>query len=233
MPVEEDDDFVIISSMLSSPHDLDIPLTEDDVDLMEEFEARWSDFMRTHPDLIPYGRRSKRIRELRSQVLEARMSKSSVEKEMKAQLKVFTKARDTLELNYKHEMQDVQGKKQAVHDHLQTQLDNIAVADRLESQLASWEHFCELVDKASVPITPSKNKDFKPSVRAMALVDPSGETSDVQLRAYRVDHALLTTQVEMLQKEIERYEKSREGLEIVGEFLTENNIYSLLSKSLH
>jgi hypothetical protein len=73
-------------------------------------------------------------------------------------------------------------------------------------------------------------RTVKPSARAMALVDPSGNPGDMQLRAYRVDHALLTAQVKMLHKEIECCEK-KTGHEIVGKFLTENNIWTLLSKT--
>ena len=45
----------------------------------------------------------------------------------------------------------------------------------------------------------------------MYLVDDTvGDQRDIELRAYQIDNALLKTQVQMLQKEAEAYEKSLE-----------------------
>ena len=52
---------------------------------------------------------------------------------------------------------------------------------------------------------------------------------DVQLRAYRIDHTLLSTQVKMLQAELEMYDKHMESMDVIGKFLTEHNIWSLLN----
>jgi hypothetical protein len=218
--------------MLSSAHDLDVPLSENDLILVEDFEAKWSVYMQEHPELMPSGGRSKRVTELRGEVLKARMSQKEVEKELEEQLKLFGRSRDLLEFNYRKAMQEANEKQTKVHSVLQKELDNVVKADSLESQLVLWEHFINSVDKAAlVPSMAIRDKTVKPSARAMALVDQSGDPSDVQLRAYRIDHALLTAQVEMLQKEIEKTEKTTNGLELVGKFLTENNIWALLSKA--
>ena len=221
-----------ISSMLSSAHDLDVPLTAHDMILVEDFEAKWSEYMQKHPELMPSGGRSKRVTELRGEVLKARMSQKAVEKELEDQIKLFGRSRDSLEFNYQKAMQETNQRQKKVLDVLQKELGKAVEADTLESQLVLWEHFLSCVDKtALVPAMALKEKTVKPSARAVALVDQSGDPSDVQLRAYRIDHALLTAQVEMLQKEIIRCEKTTDGLDLVGKFLTENNIWALLSKS--
>lgn len=220
-----------ISAMLSSAHDLDVPLTANDKNLVEEFEAKWSEFMQQHPEMMPSGGRTKTVNELGEQVLMARKSQAEVEKELEQQLLLFGRTRDLLESNYRKAVQEANIKQVGLQDTLQTDIDNAVRADRLESQLVPWEHFLSSADRAS--LVPSmelnKGKAVKPSARAMALVDPSGDPGDVQLRAYRIDHALLTVQVEMLQKEIDRCEKTTDGLDLVGTFLTENNIWALLS----
>ena len=225
----EDDVAPVISSMLSSAHDLDVPLTEADISLVEEFEARWLEYLQANPSLMPTGERGQRVEELRGQVLEAQLHRTEVQKEMEAQLQSFSESREALESHYHQSIKEAMAAQKKVHDNLQKELDNAAIADQLDSQIAPWSHFVDCVDKAAGPDT--KEKTLKPSARAMALVDASGDPRDVQLRAYRIDHALLTTQVKMLQKQVERCERTTEGLETVGKFLTENNIWALLSKT--
>jgi hypothetical protein len=220
-----------ISAMLSSAHDLDVPLTEDDIDLVEEFEARWRGYMHDNPDMMPASGRSKRVAELKSKILNAKMNTTVVERELKEQLQLFTTSREAIEQKYQKAIQKATAAHKPLEDKLERELDNAVMADRLESQLVPWEHFMDSVDKA-VPSPRASNdkKKMKPSARAMALVNPSGNAGDVQLRAYRIDHALLSAQVKMLHKEIECCERKTEGHEMVGKFLTENNIWTLLSK---
>lgn len=221
-----------ISAMLSSAHDLDVPLTGKDLTLVEDFEAKWSLYMQEHPELMSGGGRSKKVTELRGEVLEAKMRQKAVEKELEEQLKLFGKSRDLLESNYQKGMQESAARQKKVHDVLQREIDNVSEADSLGEQLVPWEHFLSNVEKAAlVPTMELKDRSVKPSARAMALVDEEGDPSDVQLRAYRIDHALLTAQVAMLQKEISRCEKTTKGLNLTGDFLTENNIWALLSKT--
>jgi|Transcript_11338 hypothetical protein len=221
-----------ISAMLSSAHDLDVPLNRDDLDMVENFEACWSVYMQEHPELMPAGGRSKKLIELKSQVMESKLSLKKLEHEYENQLKVFGKSRDLLEINYQKGMQEALKRQKTIHALLQRELDRVLEADELESQIVPWEHFLASVDKAAlVPLLEPKDRSVKPSSRAMALVENVGDPSDVQLRAFRIDHALLTAQVEMLQREIEKVEKTTKALDLTGEFLTENNIWALLSKT--
>lgn len=219
-------------SLKSSAHDLDVPLTGEDLGLVEEFEAHWSAYMQEHPELMLSGGCSEKITELRGQVLDAKISQENVEQELQEQLKLFGRTRDLLESNYKEGMQESISKQKRVRSILQTEIDYVQEADKLEDSLVPWQHFIQKADMAAkVPTMEIKDRSIKPSQRAMALVDQEGDPSDVQLRAYRIDHALLSVQVEMLQKEITRVEKTTGGLDLTGQFLTENNIWALLSKA--
>lgn len=106
------------------------------------------------------------------------------------------------------------------------------------------------VSSSSELSTPTK-QFAKPSSRAMFLTElaaagaptvegyststvvfPSVKLSTThtaqQLRAYRLDHALLRTNVCMLLKEIEWYETLIDSQPTVGKFLTENDVWSIL-----
>lgn len=54
-----------------------------------------------------------------------------------------------------------------------------------------------------------------------------GEASSL-LQAYRIDHALLSTHISMLRREIERYEKRIQAQEMAGNFLIQHNVWSIL-----
>lgn len=220
-----------ISAMLSSAHDLDVALTEDDIDLVEEFEARWRGYMHDNPDVMHASGLSKRMAELKTKILKAKMSMTVVERELKEQLNFFARSREAIEQDYQKEIKQAIADQKAFEENVERELDNAAMADRLESELIPWEHFLDSVDNAAPSPTASNDRrSMKPSTRAMALVDPSGNPGDVQSRAYRIDHALLSAQVKMLRKEIECCERKTEGHEMVGKFLTENNIWTLLRK---
>jgi hypothetical protein len=108
----------------------------------------------------------------------------------------------------------------------------------IETLTVPWEHFLDTLDQAVVHNDTKSladgKKSMKPSARAMFLVNARNEderSRDFMLRAYRIDHALLSAQVKMSQREVESYEKTTESLEVLGKFLTEHNIWGLFTKS--
>lgn len=138
-------------------------------------------------------------------------------------------------------MQEAMDKPRAVHDELSKKLDAVARADQLQQQTLPWQHFIKELDNLiskqdgnSTASSEKSSKVAKPSARAVFLTEQTttGLPTDAQLRAYRIDHALLTTHVSMLQKEIERYEKLVESQEDVGKFLTDHDVWSILKKTL-
>jgi hypothetical protein len=121
-----------------------------------------------------------------------------------------------------------------VHEELQTRLDDARSADRIQQQTLPWHHFLYEVDllaaNAKSGQTAKSKKTVRPSDRAMVLTDHSrGCPGDVVLRAYRIDHALMTNHIRMLTKDIDRYKKLARVQEMTGKFLKEFDAWGVLS----
>jgi hypothetical protein len=219
-------------------NELDIDLSEKDVDTIDEFEDAWYEFLSNDPDMLPLSQRGKRGLQIERQIEELQASKQNAEAELKRQLDFFSSSKEQLETNFKKAMAGAAMDQQKIHTQLNKQIDNVAVADHNAMLTIPWDHFLDTLDHAVVH-TDTKSladgkKTMKPSARAMFLVNAHNEderSRDFLLRAYRIDHALLNAQVKMSQREVERYEKTTESLEVLGKFLTEHNIWGLLTKS--
>lgn len=231
---EEPHFFMDIEAIATVPEDLDCPLSEGDLAMIQEFEVAWAKFLKEKHTAIAGGKRGQRVAQLRKEVNDAFHAKSAAEAELRGQLELIDSLREELEEPYYASMEEQEEIQKEIKDRLEVQLDDVAIADHLGSCIIPWAHFLSAIDKAVL----SKPKDekptehkAKPSARAMALVNPMGEDQDAELRAYRIDHALLSTEARMLEKEIQCYDKTAHTLEAVGHIFTDNNIWSLLSKS--
>lgn len=232
-----------------TPEDLDFEVDSDAQYTLEGFEVAWRDFMKEHPELVPEGKREDHIKEMQEQAQVVLKAQVEANDELQKQLKFFEKSREDLEHDFEKEFADMRSKQKKTKDFLQNQLDNVVITEHLLSQVLPWEHFLTSVDKAAEnerklnsenpgqktssnenPVV-ENDKKAKPSARAIFLVDSTkGDKNDVQLRAHHIDHALLTTQVQMLQKEAEAYEKLLETHKIVGKFLNDQNVWSMVTK---
>jgi hypothetical protein len=234
------------SSLLNAPRmtalDVDMPLCEEDYQIIEEFEDAWAGFLSNNPGQLPKGKRGMRTEEIEKQLKDLTNHKNNVESELARQLQFFGSSKERMEDNFKLSARNATGYQQKVSYDLQKQLDQVAMADIQLSQALPWEHFFENLDgcmAAELALSPASesvathgSKTLKPSQRSMFLVDDTvGDVKDIQLRACRIDHALLGAQVKALQKEVDRHEKTTESLERVGKFLTENNVWGILTKS--
>jgi hypothetical protein len=226
-----------------SPEELDLHLTPEDMESVEDFENAWQAFLINDPGILPQGKAGIRALDLQQQIEHVNKTQDNMQKELEQQLEFFSNKRENLETNYKVAMTHSATVQKKIHGELQKQLDNVAEADVNFSKGAPWEHFLDgldgvvakgepgMYDGLSV-VTPGGSKTIKPSERALLLVDNSvGDVKDIQLRAYRIDHALLTAQTKRLQIEVDRYERTTESLEMIGKFLTEHNIWGLLTKN--
>jgi hypothetical protein len=188
---------------------------------------------------------------LHQQTDSERATNEAVHLELKKQLQFFTSSRESLENLFTFKLNEAMERQRELHDELQNKLDTVALADQLQGQTVPWMHFVQQLDRWNEAKTAEaaaaaaaaaddankpeeeelpSNRAVKPSARAMALTDvSSGDSADVLLRAYRTDHALLTTHIAKSQKEIERYAKLIQSQEVAGLFLTEHNVWSLLS----
>jgi hypothetical protein len=226
-----------------SPDELDIALTQEDLESIDDFENAWQAFLINDPGILPQGKAGIRADAIQRQIENVNKTKDNMQNELEKHLEFFSNKRENLETNYKAAMTHSATVQQKIHGALKKQLDNVATADALLSQAVPWEHFLDGLDAVvarSEPgtydglsvVTPGGSKASRPSERAMLLVDESvGDMKDIQLRACRIDHALLSAQTKMLQKEVDRYERTTESLEMTGRFLTEHNIWGLLTNN--
>lgn len=220
-----------------SPEEVDFELDPDSMDTLNEFETAWKKFMKAHPELIPEGKREKHIKKLQKEVKAMDKTKTDASVELHKQLDFFEKNRKAMEKTTKKEIEDARAKQKKNCLKIEKQLDSIALAEHVFLQAYPWEHFLASVDKAStlaIANDGKHDKKAKPSKRALYLVDDTvGDEQDVELRAYQIDHALLHTQIKMLQKEAEGYEKILETQETLKAFLHEHNVGggSLASRS--
>jgi hypothetical protein len=228
-------------------NELDYQVTAEDGTFLDEFQDAWSKFLIARPELVPKGRLGPRLESLQQQAEFERATNEAVGLELRKQLQFFTSSRESLENLFTFKLNEAMEQQRELHDELQSKLDTVAFADQIQTQTVPWMHFLLTLDRLNAEKTaaaaagaagsaskpegdPPSNRAVKPSARAMALTDQSsGDSSDIMLRAYRTDHALLTTNITKLQKEIERHTKMIESQEVAGLFLTEHNVWSLIS----
>jgi hypothetical protein len=224
-----------LEAMMANPDDFDLDLTEDDLIMLQDFEESWRQFILENGNFMPMGKRHESLTKMQRDIVATLEHKDAVETELKRQLNFFQHSREALEQHYGQQADAANTYQSQMHDHMQIQLDHVSQAKSLSQKIVPWNHFLNCIDKAIPELNKTttstmKEKTFKPSARAMALVDPSGDAEDVCLRAYRLDHALLTAQVKMLKQELDKEEKMTSTLEIVGTLLSEHNIWGLLTK---
>lgn len=218
------------------------PLTKEDLEFevhdqtfLADFEAAWVRFLKGHPELIPKGSREGRIVELQLKAREVEESKLDVLKEMERQVDRFKETCEALEDEYATKMQEAIEKQKHVHDELQKRLDDVAIADHLQQQTLPWHHFIHELDQAALVEEATENgstgssRGARPSSRAMVLTDSTrGCSADISLRAYTMDHALLTNHIRVLTKEIDRYHRLIRAQELTANFLREHNAWNVL-----
>lgn len=233
----------LVHAPRTTHEDLDNHVDEDDLTTIHQFEEAWNEFLIQNPAVLPTGPKGKRIASIEQQLDALKASKNNVEAEMQRQLEFFDQSKDQLEANFEKAMTSAATTQQHLYADLNRHADNIAVASHDLTLTLPWEYFFHALDNLVVrdEVKPlpehlsPKSKSMKPSARAIFLVNANqladSRSQDFILKAYRIDHALLSAQVKMTHREVERYEKTTESLEFLGKFLTDHNIWGLLSKA--
>lgn len=235
-----------VASGLAPLHELlRAPLNKDDLEFevsdkrfLRDFEKAWGIFLRENPNLIPRGIREERIQELQEEAHKVEEETLKVLQELEQQVDFFESSCENLEDLYAGKMQAAIEKQRQTHEELQRRLDDVALADHLQQQTLPWHHFIHEVDQAALlsdqvdDESVVSSRAARPSARAVALTDHSrGCPADIMLRAYRMDHALLSTHIRFLTKEVERYQRTTRTQEVAGRFLREFNAWGILTKN--
>lgn len=209
-------------------------LSEQEVELLNDFETSWQRFIRSKRGKLPTGRREMNLKFLQEKAKELTTTRDNVEAELNKQLAFFqnsqSAAEDELRAKIEHETKE----HQITEKKLQEQLEAIQDAQELQEKTLPWSFFLSCLDAEAAEkldeADQTKSRTVKPSKRAMHLTYQTAtqEPQDMLRRAYQIDHVILKTQLVMLNKQIQCYEKTIASQELANVFLMENNVWSIL-----
>eukprot|EP00339_Tiarina_fusa_P002916 CAMPEP_0117018320 /NCGR_PEP_ID=MMETSP0472-20121206/14186_1 /TAXON_ID=693140 ORGANISM="Tiarina fusus, Strain LIS" /NCGR_SAMPLE_ID=MMETSP0472 /ASSEMBLY_ACC=CAM_ASM_000603 /LENGTH=285 /DNA_ID=CAMNT_0004722943 /DNA_START=227 /DNA_END=1080 /DNA_ORIENTATION=+ len=235
-----------------TPLEVDMALDDADELVLRDFEDAWHDFLESNPSALTGGDKFAHVDSLEAQLEELHLAKENVASELNRQLDFFSQSKSQLESNFKKAMANEAANQQQAFRTWNQRAETVEVANQIFNRTLPWKNFFENLEQAAEantePISfPSENSRasnqtqgpgggaMKPSAKASLLVNRSTQdklfpSNDLALRAYRIDNALLTSQVKLLQNEIKRQEKTTESLEVAGKFLLEHGIWGLMPK---
>lgn len=210
-------------------------LTPQEGQLLEDFEQSWRNFVASKRGKLPSGRREVHIKYLQAKVEELTKTRDNVEVELNKQLAFFEQSKSTLEDEIRAKIDHENEEYEQIKSKLQKRLQMVEEAQQLQEETLPWSFFLSCVDAAASEHLDhddlAKSRTVKPSQRAMYLTYQSPEEPEGMLRrAFQIDHAILKTQLKMLNKDIQRYEKTVATQEQASLFLMENNVWSILDK---
>lgn len=212
-------------------------LTEEEKSTLSDFEQSWKYFAMSKQGDLPMGAQEEVFQELRNKQVEESSSASgndTVQTELDNQIRLFQDGLAQMESEYK---QKIEKEKQEFENNkrkLDAALQSIKDADKLQQETLPWAFFLSCVDAEAMKQQPDgevfKTRAMKPSSRALYLLTQSEgtEATHDKLDALQMDHALLKAQLKILNKEIQRYEKTAVTQDLVAKFMVANNIWSIV-----
>jgi len=215
------------------PNEIDGELTQDEVGYIEGLQSAWQEFLLKNPETLSREYRASRIDALQTKIKAKEVAKNKAGSELQRQYDFFMESREALEETYATEVLFAQNLQKVIHERLERQLDEVKSSHSTADRLITWDNFVEKVNINADILEESTQKisgPTEPSPRALALIDPEGDSEDVMLRALQMDHALLSTEREILRKELERIESTNNNFEFIGKFFTDINIWGILMK---
>lgn len=229
-----------------------------EVEMVEEFESLWDEYLHENPNALPTGVKGKKIQLLQEKIKSIQSAKMKVQLELQRQLDFFKSAQQQMVMNFQAAKEKALKEEALIVTAMEKKLDGVGVSARNMEANGDWDLFFEAledtVDQSDVHQLPgdgistimgldshvspkAKSQVMKPSSQAMFLNNASVESDtlvnsrDFLVRAYRIDNALLQAQVKVLQRDLEKEERDIEINELVGKVLTDHNIWGLLSSS--
>lgn len=223
-------------------------LGDDEEEALEEFEDLWKEFIASTSLELPLGEKGESIVGIEQQLTETEISKAQAQAELERQLEFFASSREVMEERYHRQIEEALKEQKEELEVLANILEKMTVSARNMELNSPWELFFDSLDDAveqhgvkqlpgdGISMSATSNRAMKPSTRAMFLnhaydenTSPGVSSRDYMIRAYKIDQALLTAEVNALHREIEQNESAKNALEFVGNLLTEHNIWGLLA----
>lgn len=231
--------------------DITEQLSDTEAATIEEFENAWENFLSSRPGILPPGRKLKNCRHIQTRMNEIEGKKQNVCLELQKQLDFFADSKVKLEEKFHKTKEEAALQQQEVVRQLEKEIDDIALSDKILSEVLPWEHFFDNLEAntstahngsvASLSAATSQSQIIKPSGEAMYLanVQPKeliyaarrGKSKSHLLRAYRIDNALLKARAAMLRREAERLEKNLNADRMISHVLMDNDVWGIMSAS--
>ena len=217
-------------------------LTGSEKALLTDFESSWKYFVykKNETSDLPSGKREMHLEQLEEKVDELTKTRDSIESELMRQLAFFKDSQSALEEDLRDKIRREKQEYERKEKELKEQIEAIEEAQSLQEETLPWTFFLSRVDAQANAATmggapTSKARTVKPSQRAVYLAgkyccnrETKNDLNEMVRRAFQIDHAILKAQIKMLNKQIQRYEKTIPAQESAGLFLMENNVWSIM-----
>ena len=206
------------------------PLSQDETRQLADFEKSWKYFVSSKRGTLPVGKQGTALSILQEKLDHAQATHDNVQAELEKQISFFKENLVTMESEYREKMEYEKKHYETTEKKLLTLLRGVQEADKIQVETLTWFFFLSCVEaeaakkfRGHMP----KTRALKPSSRAKYLLSRLEREADDR-EALEMDHALLKAHLRMLNKEIQRYEKTLAAQEHAANVLTENDIWSVL-----
>ena len=134
---------------------LGLTLNQSDIDMVQEFERRWAQFVQSKGEtegldgksLLPKGRRERRIEQLQADIRVLQEKKDSVEGELWKQLSFIRNSTESLQYVYNAKKQSAAQEQQELHDELTQRVQDVSTSHALRDETFPWFHFMRQLDQ--------------------------------------------------------------------------------------
>jgi hypothetical protein len=226
------------------------PVTVDDLDesfkgsdennaFLKKFEEAWKDFVfKQSMEKLPKGERECRIEKLQVEAKEIVAYKENLEGELREQRDFIRTSLVKSEEVFQRNIRAEKRAQRATHVELSQQIEYADKVHTLQKETLPWFHFLEQLNDTvdqyeDLPSNEDVENAIRPSKRGFLLSHSKGNDEPIhveELRAYRMDHAIMTAHVQMLTKEIERCEKLACTREYASVFLNDQEVCNILEE---
>ena len=232
-PHKDDEDVVDYMGML---------MKKGDLSTVRHFEECWGRFVQRKAarNELPKGRREEVIEDFQEKIRAIQHQKENVDGEFIQKIAMYKKSTADLVLDYSRDIAQAKTKADKVQKEWTERLETAQEANELQQDTLPWFHFlrqvdleAKLFDLSSWKEEETKHETAHPSDRALFLAaaraNEDSTKDETMVHAHQIDHALLTSHVDMLKMEIERFEKMVASQEIAGRFLALHDTNNIVS----
>lgn len=173
---------------------------------LESFESAWSSFVRDSPPSLT-GETAERIAALRETVRSMEAANESAQDDFHRQHKQILNGQKEMETLYEEKIEEEKKKHNMYTERLKQTARDFPLATEASKLSQEWQRFVEGLDFLAEDYVTDEQRHF-PSIHSLVLADLANSGSeDLYERACLVDLQLARAQHDVLQREIDAYER--------------------------